>query len=540
MTVQSVCLGWHWQPYAYSRTADDTDGAPVKPLPADLADAGPPGRRRHVRPGRRRRATRPTRRSSTSTRRAPASACTRTARSRPTPRSSRSASATRACSGWPASTGAPARSPTSCCARATCSCSAAPTGASTTACRRCSTAPGRTTRPAAGPAQHHDPGDRAVTGSTVHLTDVAGGVGIMWPVRPFEELVREHGAVVMRVCRALLPAGRRRRRLVGDVPVGAAGVPAAAPGQQRARLARDDRPPQGARPAARPRPAAPCRPPTCPTRGTTDPEPADDDLRAAVAALPDKQRAAVVLHHLAGLPYADVAAELGGTRRRGPARRRRRHRPPARRALEPRRRCPMTDAARPHRRAGRGRRSPGCTPTWPDGPTAEGLLDVAYRTVDSPLGALLLAATPAGLVRVAFAGEGHDDVLAALAVGDQPAHPRRAGPPRPRRPPARRVLRRPPPHVRRRRRPAAGVRLPPRRPASTCATIPFGATESYATVARAAGSPERRARGRHGVRHEPGARRRAVPPRRAQRRHRSASTAAASAAKRTLLALEAA
>jgi alkylated DNA repair protein (DNA oxidative demethylase) len=31
-----VCLGWHWQPYAYSRTADDTDGAPVKPLPDDL------------------------------------------------------------------------------------------------------------------------------------------------------------------------------------------------------------------------------------------------------------------------------------------------------------------------------------------------------------------------------------------------------------------------------------------------------------------------------------------------------------------------
>jgi len=36
MSVQSVCLGWHWQPYAYSRTADDSDGAPVKPLPADL------------------------------------------------------------------------------------------------------------------------------------------------------------------------------------------------------------------------------------------------------------------------------------------------------------------------------------------------------------------------------------------------------------------------------------------------------------------------------------------------------------------------
>ena len=33
MTVQTVCLGWHWFPYVYSRTADDTDGAPVKPPP---------------------------------------------------------------------------------------------------------------------------------------------------------------------------------------------------------------------------------------------------------------------------------------------------------------------------------------------------------------------------------------------------------------------------------------------------------------------------------------------------------------------------
>jgi alkylated DNA repair protein (DNA oxidative demethylase) len=36
MTVQSVCLGWHWSPYAYSRTADDTDGAPVKPIPESV------------------------------------------------------------------------------------------------------------------------------------------------------------------------------------------------------------------------------------------------------------------------------------------------------------------------------------------------------------------------------------------------------------------------------------------------------------------------------------------------------------------------
>jgi methylated-DNA-[protein]-cysteine S-methyltransferase len=43
------------------------------------------------------------------------------------------------------------------------------------------------------------------------------------------------------------------------------------------------------------------------------------------------------------------------------------------------------------------------------------LLDVAYRTLDSPLGSLLLAATDRGLVRVAFASEGHDHVLQELA-----------------------------------------------------------------------------------------------------------------------------
>lgn len=43
------------------------------------------------------------------------------------------------------------------------------------------------------------------------------------------------------------------------------------------------------------------------------------------------------------------------------------------------------------------------------------LLDVAYRTIDSPLGTLLLAATPRGLVRVAFETESEDEVLTELA-----------------------------------------------------------------------------------------------------------------------------
>jgi methylated-DNA-[protein]-cysteine S-methyltransferase len=50
----------------------------------------------------------------------------------------------------------------------------------------------------------------------------------------------------------------------------------------------------------------------------------------------------------------------------------------------------------------------------------DGLLDVSYRTMDSPIGPLLLAATPAGLVRVAFEGENHDDVLVELATAISP------------------------------------------------------------------------------------------------------------------------
>ncbi|GAA1340415.1 methylated-DNA--[protein]-cysteine S-methyltransferase [Kocuria palustris] len=44
-----------------------------------------------------------------------------------------------------------------------------------------------------------------------------------------------------------------------------------------------------------------------------------------------------------------------------------------------------------------------------------GLVDVAYRTLETPVGPLLLAATETGLVRVAFEREGFDAVLESLA-----------------------------------------------------------------------------------------------------------------------------
>ena len=132
------------------------------------------------------------------------------------------------------------------------------------------------------------------------------------PVRPFEELVREHGAVVMRVCRALLPPADADDAWSETFMAALRAYPRLRPDSNERgwlvtiahRKALD-----GLR--ARSRRAVPAA--DVPDAGVTDPEPADDDLRAAVADLPDKQRAAVVLHHLAGMPYADVAAELGGT-----------------------------------------------------------------------------------------------------------------------------------------------------------------------------------------------------------------------------------
>jgi methylated-DNA-[protein]-cysteine S-methyltransferase len=45
----------------------------------------------------------------------------------------------------------------------------------------------------------------------------------------------------------------------------------------------------------------------------------------------------------------------------------------------------------------------------------DGILDVAYRVIETPVGSLLVAATETGLVRVAYATENHDAVLQSLA-----------------------------------------------------------------------------------------------------------------------------
>lgn len=119
---------------------------------------------------------------------------------------------------------------------------------------------------------------------------------------------------------------------------------------------------------------------------------------------------------------------------------------------------------------------------------ADGVLDVAYRTVDTPAGSLLVAATEAGLVRVAYAIQGHDAALAQLAALVSPrilAAPARLDP----------VARQLDEYFGGQRRVfdvpvdlrlARGFR---RSVLAHLQQIPYGGTESYAQVAAAAGSP---------------------------------------------------
>jgi RNA polymerase sigma factor (sigma-70 family) len=130
-------------------------------------------------------------------------------------------------------------------------------------------------------------------------------------VKPFEQVVAEHGPMVLRVCRAVLgptdaedawsetflAALRAYPDLPADANVEAWLVTIAH------RKAIDVT-------RAHARHAVPVG--EVPEREST-PEALDGDLWDAVAKLPDKQRTAVAYHYLAGLPYREVARITGGT-----------------------------------------------------------------------------------------------------------------------------------------------------------------------------------------------------------------------------------
>jgi RNA polymerase sigma factor (sigma-70 family) len=132
--------------------------------------------------------------------------------------------------------------------------------------------------------------------------------------KPFDEVVTEHGRAVLRVCRAILgPVDAddawsetflAAMRAYPELPEGSNVEAWLVTIAQRKAI-------DQLRAAAR-RAVPVAELPDAPSR-TGLPGGDDDELWTALAALPDKQRQAVAYHHLAGLPYAEVAALVGGT-----------------------------------------------------------------------------------------------------------------------------------------------------------------------------------------------------------------------------------
>ena len=134
-------------------------------------------------------------------------------------------------------------------------------------------------------------------------------------MKPFEQIVAEHGPTILRVCRAVLgpndaddawsetflAALRAYPELQPESNIEAWLVTIAkrkAIDQHRAR-------------ARHPVPVA--QPPETPATVPEQPGSEETELWEALQELPDKQREAVAYHYLAGLPYAQVAGILGNS-----------------------------------------------------------------------------------------------------------------------------------------------------------------------------------------------------------------------------------
>jgi RNA polymerase sigma factor (sigma-70 family) len=133
-------------------------------------------------------------------------------------------------------------------------------------------------------------------------------------IRPFEQIVTEHGPAVLRVCRAVLgPADAQDAWSETFLAAlrGYPDLPADANVQAWLVTIAHRRAVDVLRARAR-GPVPTGELPDVPS-GTGRPEDWDGDLWRALGALPGKQRAAVAYHYLAGLPYQEVAEITGGS-----------------------------------------------------------------------------------------------------------------------------------------------------------------------------------------------------------------------------------
>ncbi|SDD54485.1 RNA polymerase sigma factor [Auraticoccus monumenti] len=133
--------------------------------------------------------------------------------------------------------------------------------------------------------------------------------------QPFEVAVREHGTVVLRVCRTVLGPGADAEDAWSETYLSALRAwPGLDPGADvRAWLVTIAHRRALDVTRARSRRALPVA--DVPEREGSEGigEPPDTELWEALARLADKQRRCVAYHHVAGLPHAEVAAIVGGS-----------------------------------------------------------------------------------------------------------------------------------------------------------------------------------------------------------------------------------
>jgi RNA polymerase sigma factor (sigma-70 family) len=151
---------------------------------------------------------------------------------------------------------------------------------------------------------------------TVKTTSRSGGPPRLRGVtgkRPFEAVVSEHGAMVLRVCRAVLgPADADDAWSETFLAALKAypGLPADANVEAWLVTIAHRKAIDVVRAAARRALPVAEVPEGSSTREAGE---RDLDLAAAVAGLPQRQRQAVAYHYLGGLPYQEVAGVIGGT-----------------------------------------------------------------------------------------------------------------------------------------------------------------------------------------------------------------------------------
>ena len=131
-------------------------------------------------------------------------------------------------------------------------------------------------------------------------------------MKPFEQVVTEHGATVLRVCRAVLGPVDADDAWSETFLAALRAYPQLGPeANVRAWLVTIAH--RKAIDVTRRRRRQPVPMADLPDGPAPTPNDSDLDLAAEVADLPKRQRLAVAYHYLGGLPYAETAELIGGT-----------------------------------------------------------------------------------------------------------------------------------------------------------------------------------------------------------------------------------